>query len=94
MLAIYTFVAALPMLAVEFCLGGALRGAGDTRFPLLNVIVGLIVVRFGLAWTFAEAGLGVGWVYSALVADYAVKSVLLAWRFRSGRWVRAAQRAG
>ena len=31
---IYVLGAMMPLLAVEFAIGGALRGAGDTRFPL------------------------------------------------------------
>jgi putative MATE family efflux protein len=85
---LYAFTLSLPMLAVEFCLGGALRGAGDTRFPLLNVLAGLIVVRFGLALLFYHWGLGVTWIYATLIADYAVKNALLVWRFRSDRWMK------
>ncbi len=90
--AIYAFTAVLPMLAVEFCIGGALRGAGDTRFPLLNVLAGLFVVRFGLAWLLSRAGFSIEWIYATLVADYSVKSSLLLWRFRSGRWMHAGVR--
>ena len=90
--AIYAFTAVLPMLAVEFCIGGALRGAGDTRFPLLNVLAGLLVVRFGLAWLLSRAGFSIEWIYATLVADYAVKSTLLLWRFRSGRWMQSRLR--
>ena len=32
-------------MATEFALGGALRGAGDTRFPLLAVFIGLFLFR-------------------------------------------------
>jgi putative MATE family efflux protein len=85
---LYAFTITLPLLAVEFCLGGALRGAGDTRFPLINVIVGLVVVRFGLALLLQRAGFGVGWIYATLIADYAVKNLLLWWRFRSNRWMK------
>lgn len=46
---IYVLGASMPLLAVEFALGGALRGAGDTRFPLLATLLGLIGVRCGLA---------------------------------------------
>ncbi len=86
-MAIYAFTAVLPMIAVEFCIGGALRGAGDTRFPLINVLAGLFVVRFGLAWLLSRAGFSIEWIYATLVADYSVKSSLLIWRFRSGRWM-------
>ncbi|MBK6281109.1 MAG: hypothetical protein IPF57_24785, partial [Gammaproteobacteria bacterium] len=33
-------------------------------FPLLNVLAGLIVVRFGLALLFHHRGLGVNWIYA------------------------------
>ena len=48
----------------------------------MGLIAGLLVVRFGLAWLFATAGLPVGWIYATIVADYAVKNLLLAARAR------------
>lgn len=42
---IYILGAAQPLMAVDFTLGGALRGAGDTRFPLVTTLAGLVVVR-------------------------------------------------
>jgi Na+-driven multidrug efflux pump len=77
------------LMAVEFTLAGALRGAGDTRFPLLTVICGLFGGRIALAALAASLGLPVEWVFSALIADYVVKATLLIWRFRSRRWARA-----
>lgn len=85
---IYAFTVTLPLLAVEFCLGGALRGAGDTRFPVLNVLAGLVFVRFGLALLLWQLEFAVEWIYATLIADYAVKSVLLVRRFRSSRWIK------
>jgi len=38
-----------PLLALDFALGGALRGAGDTSFPLVAAICGLVLFSFGLA---------------------------------------------
>ena len=81
--------AAQPLMAIEYALAGALRGAGDTRFPLLTTLIGLIVVRLGLATTGAALGLDIAWVYGALILDYAVKAALLTLRFRSGAWLRA-----
>jgi putative MATE family efflux protein len=74
------------LMAVEFTLAGALRGAGDTRFPLFAVLCGLFGARIALAALFAALGLPVEWVYAALVADYVVKVTLLVARFRGGRW--------
>jgi Na+-driven multidrug efflux pump len=77
------------LMAIEFTLSGALRGAGDTRFPLVTAICGLIGMRVALAALFAWLGLPVEWVFAALIADYVVKASLLIWRFRSRRWVKA-----
>jgi Na+-driven multidrug efflux pump len=76
----------MPLLAVEFAIGGALRGAGDTRFPLVTTVLGLLVMRCGLAAIAAYLGAPVVWVYAALVGDYVLKSIMLIWRFRQGRW--------
>lgn len=78
-----------PFMAVEFAIGGSLRGAGDTLFPMLTVFSGLIVVRIGLAValvTWFEAGIQLVW--STLVADYVLKSAMLISRFRSDTWQR------
>ena len=83
---IYILGIAQPLMAVEFTLGGCLRGAGDTRFPLITTMVGLIGVRVGLAAVFAWSGLGIVWIYGALIGDYLVKAGMLIHRFRSGRW--------
>ena len=79
--------AAQPLMAVEFALGGALRGAGDTRFPLLAILCGLFVFRLGGALLVSQVlGGTVIAVWSCLLADYLVKAALLSARFASGRW--------
>ncbi len=82
----YILAAMLPLLGVEVAIGGALRGAGDTRFPLIATFIGLIGMRCGLAILFTVLGLPVVWIYGAIIGDYVVKAALLLWRFRSGRW--------
>ena len=83
---IYLLGAMMPMLAVDFSIGGSLRGAGDTRFPLIATMFSLIGMRCGLAALFTYLGMPVVWVYAALIGDYLLKTVMLIWRFRSGRW--------
>jgi Na+-driven multidrug efflux pump len=84
---IWILGAVLPLMAVEFALGGALRGAGDTFYPMAVVFVGLFVCRLVpatiLALGFAAP---IGWVWSALVLDYLAKASLVARRYRRGRW--------
>jgi len=78
-----------PFMAVEFAIGGALRGAGDTIFPLICVFSGLVVVRLGLAFLLVEGfDAPIEWVWSVLVADYIVKAVLFVAKFRGGAWKR------
>ncbi len=83
---IYVLGSVQVLMAIEFSLSGALRGAGDTRFPLYAVLTGLFGVRILLAGVFAWVGWPVEWVFAALIGDYIVKSSMLTWRFRSGRW--------
>jgi putative MATE family efflux protein len=76
-----------PLMAVEFTLGGALRGAGDTRYPLVVVFIGLLGCRLvpaSIAAGVYHASIQVVW--SALVLDYAAKALLLLVRFYRGRW--------
>ena len=83
---IYMLGISQPLMAIEFTLGGCLRGAGDTRFPLVATLVGLIGVRVGLAFLFMLMDLPVEYIYGALIADYVVKAVMLVRRFESGKW--------
>jgi putative MATE family efflux protein len=86
---IYVLGAVQPLMAIEFAVGGALRGAGDTRFPLVAVATGLLGVRVLLAVIFAWQGLGVEWIFAALIGDYIVKVAMLTLRFRGNRWKHA-----
>lgn len=84
---IYILGAAQPLMAMEFSLSGGLRGAGDTRFPLYTILIGLFVVRLGAAILIAIPVFGtVTAVWLCLLADYLVKASLLTWRFAGGAW--------
>ena len=85
----YMLAAVQPLMGIEMTLGGALRGAGDTRFPLFSTAFGLIAGRILLAYIFIEMGLSVEWVYGALIADYVIKAVLIIWRYQSDRWLKS-----
>lgn len=92
-------LAMLP-LAVSMVLAGALRGAGDTRWPLLITVIGFGVFRVPIATylaqetvtapligvTFAGAGLGAVGAWYGAVSDLCVRAVLMTGRFVHGGW--------
>jgi len=94
---------AMPSLAVLMVLTGALRGAGDTRWPLAVTLVGFLGIRLPgaclLAWSeislpfsgYALHGLGWGVIgaWYAMLADTIVRSLLILARFWHGGWRRA-----
>jgi putative MATE family efflux protein len=86
---IYVLGAVQPLMAIDFAIGGALRGAGDTRFPLISSLAALLFVRIGLSMFFLYLELSIIWIYSALIFDYILKTILLTHRFHSEKWVTA-----
>jgi putative MATE family efflux protein len=93
---------ATPSLAVVMVLTGALRGAGDTRWPLAISFLGLIGIRLPfscwLAWdvvpiplfdiTLAGWDMGVAGAWWAMVVDVVLRSGLVVFRFWQGGWAK------
>jgi putative MATE family efflux protein len=90
---------AMPPLSAIIVLTGALRGAGDTRFPILLTWIGFLVIRIPLAYLLTRSAVDLGalgtvpgwdlglfgaWV--AMFADLTVRGVLFLGRFVGGRW--------
>jgi len=66
----------------------ALRGAGDTRSPLLITLFGVLFVRLSLAYLFGvmwQGGLIGAWI--GMCADVLARAVLVAVRYARGAWV-------
>jgi Na+-driven multidrug efflux pump len=90
----------MPALAISMVLAGALRGAGDTRWPLAITFLGFLGVRLPLAvWLATEQfhlpgtdivvqgwNLGVAGAWYAMVADVFVRALLILARFWHGGW--------
>ncbi|MEK7248271.1 MAG: MATE family efflux transporter, partial [Chloroflexota bacterium] len=84
---LFIFAFAMPGLAVSLSLGGALRGAGDTRAVLLIMVVSTWVVRLVPAYILAIVlGLGVPGAWIAAILDISTRAALMAYRFRMGKW--------
>jgi Na+-driven multidrug efflux pump len=91
---------ATPLLAVAMILTGGLRGAGDTRWPLMVTLVGFLGVRIPLAYLLAwdqielpllaveipGAGWGVLGAWYAMLTETLLRALMIAWRFWQGGW--------
>ncbi|MBA4189339.1 MAG: MATE family efflux transporter [Planctomycetaceae bacterium] len=92
---------AMPALASQIIFTSALRGAGDTRVPVLISWVGFLGVRIPLAYLLTQAEINLGWLgvvqgwnlgligaWMAMCADIWVRGSFFAVRYASGRWKR------
>ncbi|MCD6461359.1 MAG: MATE family efflux transporter [Thermoplasmata archaeon] len=76
-----------PAIAIHFTLSGALRGAGDTRYPLYASTIGLYGVRIPIAVVVGTmTPLGIYGVWLAMITEYYARSAVILLRFRSGKW--------
>lgn len=79
----------MPGLALTMILSGALRGAGDTRWPLVFTLIGNLGVRIPGTYLLAHhLDYGVRGAWYAMVADIFVRAVLVGYRFWQGDWKR------
>lgn len=82
---------AMPPLAATIVFTQALRGAGDTRVPVLFTLVGFFAIRLPLAWYLTSvngANLGLLGAWIAMTIDVYARGICLLLRFASGRWKR------
>jgi MATE family multidrug resistance protein len=74
-------------LAILIVFIGALRGAGDTRTPMMLTAFGMACVRIPVSFIggiVLKGGLLGAW--SGMFADLVVRSILITNRFRAGKW--------
>jgi len=83
---------AMPGLAGSVILTQALRGAGDTRVPVLITWAGFVGVRLPLAFLLTDPRGGYEWgligAWTAMFADIYVRGAFFVARFAGGRWKR------
>jgi putative MATE family efflux protein len=90
---------AMPALASSIIFTAALRGAGDTRVPVLFTWIGFLCVRIPLAYalalpevdlgplgTVAAANMGLFGAWLAMFADLLVRGAFFLGRFSGGKW--------
>lgn len=78
---------AQPLMALTEAFAGALRGAGDTRSPMIIALIGPVIVRLLACWYLAfELDWGLWGIWVGTTLDWALRASLLSWVFYRGRW--------
>jgi putative MATE family efflux protein len=70
-------------------LSGALRGAGDTKWPMYGAFAGVVIARVGLAYILVvPLGMGLYGAWLAALADQCIRAVFTTVRYGRGRWTQ------
>lgn len=73
--------------ALNMIFSGALRGAGDTRWPLYIKLISTWGVRLPVTMLMVGwLGYGLPGIWFAMCLDFTIQGILAAWRFKSGKW--------
>lgn len=76
-----------PTIAVSMTLGGALKGAGDTKGTFLVTLVSTWLIRLPLIFLMIFIlGKSLEYVWMVTVAQFFVEALLIGYRFWKGRW--------
>lgn len=73
-------------MGANFVLSGALRGAGDTRWPLYTKVISTWGLRLPITFIVLMSGGGLVGVWIAMGADFCSQAILAYVRFRKGKW--------
>jgi putative MATE family efflux protein len=78
---------AQPGQAIGIVLAGSLRGAGDTRFPMVTTGLAMWAIRLPVAWFFGiTLGFGLPGIYLGWVLDATALGLVTWLRYRTGSW--------
>ena len=105
---IRVFALTVAAFSVARSMRGALRGAGDTTWPLYGKVAGLaarlgiVALALPVGTTFTLVGLsvapglglGITAVYAAILVDFYIQAGVNVARFRTGKWKAIAARSG
>lgn len=77
----------MPFQNSQLILAGGLRGAGDTRWPLIAILCGALGVRVVLGILFIQVLMfGIIGAWAAIAIDQFTRSTVIYMRFKTGRW--------
>jgi len=80
----------MPLIATDFTIGGAIRGAGETTFPLIISLITLLLVRIILPFIFIKLNLSVTALFVLTGADFFIKAIFMTIYFRKRKWQNKA----
>ena len=83
----YIISCSLPLMGIEFSMAGALRGAGDTRYPMMVTMFSILLSRVLVPFVLVQIGADVMWLYATSLLDFGIKSSLNLRRFRKKDWL-------
>jgi putative MATE family efflux protein len=76
-----------PFITLNNIFGGALRGAGDTRSPMVVSLVGVFLFRITAVYLLAIIlGLGLAGVWIGTAIDWAGRTAIMYFMYKRGRW--------
>tara|TARA_B110000046_G_scaffold185483_1_gene227302 strand:- start:3411 stop:4730 length:1320 start_codon:yes stop_codon:yes gene_type:complete len=84
----YIISCSLPLMGIEFSMAGALRGAGDTRYPMMVTVFSIGFSRLLVPFILVQIGADVMWLYATSLLDFGIKSSLNMRRFRNKKWLQ------
>ncbi len=84
---------AQPGMSQQLSLAGALRGAGDTLFPMIASVSGVWVFRVIVCHLLVRVlGMGLLGAWLTMVMDQYLRATIIVLRHRSGKWLTYKQR--
>lgn len=82
-----------PFIAIAYTLAGALKGAGDTRGPLMAGFIASFLVRLPLTYLVVYVfELGVTYIWWVTALQYLVTALIMIRRYRRTSWHRLAHK--
>ena len=76
-----------PFQSSQFVITGALRGAGDTKYPAVVIFICTLIVRSVLGYIFViQLNMGLIGAWFAIVVDQLLKTAMIFARYNTGKW--------
>ena len=76
-----------PFQSSQFVTTGALRGAGDTKYPAVVIFICTLIVRSVLGYIFVvQLDMGLIGAWFAIVVDQLLKTAMIFARYNPGKW--------